>query len=66
MLSFPLVKVTLSAVHLRASAGGGRGESAFSAYTVIIKHVEVRFCVLTCIKYVQVISMAANVFCVVF
>jgi len=66
MLSFPLVKVTLSAVHLRASVGGERGDSAFSSRTVIIKHVEVRFCVLKCIKHVQVISMAANVFCAIF
>jgi len=66
MLSFPLVEVTLSAVHLRASAGGEKGESAFSSHAVIIKHVEVRFCVFTCIKHVQVISMAANVFCAIF
>jgi hypothetical protein len=66
MLSFPLVKVTLSALHLRASAGGGRGDSAFGSHTVIIKHVEVRFYVLRCIKHVQVISMAADVFCAIF
>jgi hypothetical protein len=66
MLSFPLVKVIRSAVHLRASTGGRGRESAFSSHTVIIKHMEVRFCVLTCIKHVQVISMAANVFCVIF
>lgn len=66
MLSFPLVKVTRTAVHLRASTEGGGGESAFSSHTVIIKHMEVRFCVLSCIKHAEVINMVANVFCVIF